>query len=687
MSSRKRARPIDSALFNPSRPAAALRRSLVSSAFSSSYSSKTCLSAHHSCVNALAISPNGRWLASGGDDLRVILWETSEGGDGSGIAGEPRGCYKGARSNIFSLDFSCDGSKLFSAGNDATILCFDLEASSSTFPTPLTDGVPPIDVWLDHDDSIMGLSCHPSNPHLFLSASSDRTLRFFDIRTQPGCVGILADSHSMDDVQYHPLMPDVFSYAGEDGHVGLMDSRTAFGGTRAGNAVAARVDSAAGIVSEVALMQFDAHLVRRTAGASSNKPLESARPTVSSATFSPDGSLLCGTLSGHLPTLYELSSPSPLATFSSLPTQYLPTSEEARGMVPEEFPRSYRNTCTTKHGSFGGGVGAAPGKGLYYAGGSDDFKAYVWEVPDVERLREQRKTVSNEALQNIGYRSSTQKGTFTLPSSISSPSAILTGNRSIVNTALFHPTLPLIYTSGVEKPIIRHAAASSASSLLSDSAPSSTSSPSSAADGRKTWRFAPRLPRSHLRHPGHSGPSDPALDPSLQPGETSFDREVRLRKEDLEVLEYFDGLVEMEGEEALWDEDGKVRFGGQGDSSDEDEDELGELSEGEMNDVFEGLTAEEMRDMLLGALGHGAEARVEGLSEDEMRDAWQIVLRMRLAERDERRMLREQGEAEGEGGTTRRMLRAIYAHEEEHGRSSDEEEAESRDADEENDAL
>ncbi|GAA5903266.1 hypothetical protein JCM6882_008122 [Rhodosporidiobolus microsporus] len=703
MTVRKRPLPTDFALSNPSRPSTALRRSLVSSAYSSGFTTKTALSAHHSCVNALAISPDGRWLASGGDDMRVLLWDANDGGvEGSGLAGEPRGCYKGARSNIFSVAFSCDGKKLFSAGNDATILCFDLEASSSTFPAPLTDGVPPIDVWLDHDDSIMGLSCHPSNPSLFLSASSDGTLRLFDTRTQPGCVGILADHHSMDDVAFHPLTPDVFAYGGEDGHVGLVDARTAFGGARASGA-AGRVNADASIVSEVAVMQFDAHLVRRPTSASAavgvDKPLDSARPTVSSLTFSPGGSLLCATLSGHLPTLYELSSPSPLATFSSPSTQYLPTSEEARGRVTDAFPRAYRNTCTTKHGSFGGGVGAAPGRGLYYAAGSDDFKAYVWEVPPVEALREQRRTVEKEELRGIGYRSSLSKTHFTLPASISTPSAVLTGNRSIVNTALFHPSLPLIFASGVEKPIIRHSASSSPTTSLlpphsTPTASSTATIPSAPATPPKTWHFHPRLPRSHLTHPGLSGPCDPALDPSLLPGETAAQRELRLRKEDVEVLEYFDGLVEMEGEEALWDEAGK-RFGAGGGNSDEEESEDDDgLSREELRTLVEGLPAEEMRHLLRRVLPRGAGATVGGMGEAELREVWDGI----LAEGGDQEGEEEEEEAvraEGEGGTTRRMLRAIYALEEELGTSSDDEgeeeeedgEEESSDAEDENDAL
>ena len=60
------------------------------------------LRAHHSCVNALALSNDGRWLASGGDDLRVLLHDVDALGDG------PKGASGGAQSNIFGIAFTCD---------------------------------------------------------------------------------------------------------------------------------------------------------------------------------------------------------------------------------------------------------------------------------------------------------------------------------------------------------------------------------------------------------------------------------------------------------------------------------------------------------------------------------------------------------------------------------------------------
>ncbi|BGP51862.1 hypothetical protein JCM10450v2_007822 [Rhodotorula kratochvilovae] len=665
MASRKRTLPADWALANPLRPPALRRHDLASSLFAAPLARQTALQAHHSCVNALALSKgDARWLASGGDDKRVLLWDTTAlDDDGSGLAPDPKGCYRGARSNIFSIVFSCDGSRIFSAGNDAAILSHDLETSSSTFPHSLDEGVPPLDVWLDHDDSVMGLSAHPSNPSLFLSASSDGALHAFDTRTSPGCTGTIVDMCGMNDVVHHPLTPELFIYSAEDGQMGLVDGRMGWGAAGAGG----EDGREARIAREVAVVQYDTTVARQDRfGAFTS--VQTARPNVSSSVISPSGTLVCATLSGYLPTLFELSSPTPLACFSS-PT---PAAEMASRPGPERFPRGYRNTTTTKHGSFGGGAGAEPGRGLYYAAGSDDFRTYVWEVPGVEALREGRREVAEKdlggrvAFPPASYRppppipipsSTTPANTpFTLPTSIAPAAQVLYAHRSVVNTALFHPSLPVLYTAGVEKLIIRHA-------------PSSSLSASSSSAAEQKWAFSPRAPAAHASHPGLSGPADAALDARVVGGESAAARERRLRAEDREVLEYFDGLVEGEGDEVLWEEEEGVGCGGGAsedeESGEEDEDEEDEAAAGA---GARGSTRRILR--MLGALAYdaprGAGRVIEDASEEDIAE-----LRETLLER-----VREEGMR---SGGAQNMLRRLYSRAwmDDGGGSSDEEEEDS----------
>ena len=69
------------------------------------------LKAHFGCVNALAFSHNGQFLASGGDDRRILVWNVGKTLSKS-AKNQPQKNYdilQGTHeSNIFCLDFSCN---------------------------------------------------------------------------------------------------------------------------------------------------------------------------------------------------------------------------------------------------------------------------------------------------------------------------------------------------------------------------------------------------------------------------------------------------------------------------------------------------------------------------------------------------------------------------------------------------
>lgn len=141
MAARKRFRSAHDpalALGDPLVPAAARRRLLAGSQFDvNHWTRQTAHRAHHSCVNALALSPgSARFLASAGDDHRVLLWDSASPDldPHTGLAPDPVASYTGAlvgpalsghhpviatdsttpQSNIFTIAFSADGRKLLS---------------------------------------------------------------------------------------------------------------------------------------------------------------------------------------------------------------------------------------------------------------------------------------------------------------------------------------------------------------------------------------------------------------------------------------------------------------------------------------------------------------------------------------------------------------------------------------------
>ncbi|KAI5118700.1 hypothetical protein M0805_003356 [Coniferiporia weirii] len=400
---------------------AALRlQSLFESGFP--YSKK--LSAHRSCVNAIVFSRGeGRWLAGAGDDLRVLLWDMHQEDVGS-----PSSEFAGHTSNIFCLDFSARNQFIYSGSTDERILKYDISTGT---------GAPPCQSFLTHNASVRGLSCHPENDDVFLSAGEDGLVALHDTRTQGSSTrlsGTLENPCELTDVRFHPLSDKLFFTTDIRGNVCLRDARMAFD-------AGGRVIPGAGVGT---VLKYVTSITRRSVS-------YVVQPEAASLAIDRDGKKFAVTFLNHLPTIYSTSDPYPLAVCSG---QNLPSGEP----VPE-CERTYRNACTIKHGNFGGpGLGDDP----YFTSGSDDFRGYVWKVPDLAELTERRRVVSTNDFMNsepsrtIGYASKMSDSDRYIPVNLSTPTVRLQGHKSIVNSSIIHPHLPLIATCGVERYVTMH---------------------------------------------------------------------------------------------------------------------------------------------------------------------------------------------------------------------------------------
>jgi WD40 repeat protein len=80
---------------------------------------------HKDDVNVLAFSPDGKTLATGGDDNRVFLWKANE----PTILGElSLDSTEGHRPGVLALAFSPDGQFLVAGGADGAVVLWDVEA-------------------------------------------------------------------------------------------------------------------------------------------------------------------------------------------------------------------------------------------------------------------------------------------------------------------------------------------------------------------------------------------------------------------------------------------------------------------------------------------------------------------------------------------------------------------------------
>ncbi|KAG8944056.1 hypothetical protein FRC04_002196 [Tulasnella sp. 424] len=122
--------------------------------------------------------------------------------------------------------------------------------------------------------------------------------------------------------------------------------------------------------------------------------------------------------------------------------------------LPDGQP-GYTTAVTMKHGSL-----RTYGGTTYYAAGSEDFRAYIWKIPQAGQLKEQRRPMTTEEW--LSGQSGEGKGVFAYTPNRTSTYTLafddspLAGHSSIINTALFHPTLPLLATSGIERFIRLH---------------------------------------------------------------------------------------------------------------------------------------------------------------------------------------------------------------------------------------
>ena len=80
---------------------------------------------HYGCVNAVEFSRlGGDFLASGGDDRRVLLWRVDEALWTQSI--QPRPMIAEHHSNIFCIAFDNHDQTLLSGGNDEQVIVHDV---------------------------------------------------------------------------------------------------------------------------------------------------------------------------------------------------------------------------------------------------------------------------------------------------------------------------------------------------------------------------------------------------------------------------------------------------------------------------------------------------------------------------------------------------------------------------------
>ena len=115
---------------------------------------------HVHSVNAVALSPDGRYALSGSRDFTLVLWELA--------SGKQIRQFKGHASLVKAVAFTPDGRHAVSGSYDKTIKIWDIETGKE------------VRTLTGHTDIVNAMVVSPDG-RLVVSASGDRTVRLWDV--------------------------------------------------------------------------------------------------------------------------------------------------------------------------------------------------------------------------------------------------------------------------------------------------------------------------------------------------------------------------------------------------------------------------------------------------------------------------------------------------------------------------
>ncbi|PNF37312.1 DDB1- and CUL4-associated factor 8 [Cryptotermes secundus] len=173
------------------------------------------LEAHHGCVNALHFNNSGTLLASGSDDLSIVVWDWA--------LGKFLVFYdSGHRSNVFQARFLplTGDTHIVSCGRDGQIRLAELSSMGVCHSTRRL---------AQHRGPAHKLAIQQETPHVFLSSGEDALVMSVDVReTKPEKLLYVKDGERkipLYSIHMNPLNNNEFCVSGRDNYIRIYDKR------------------------------------------------------------------------------------------------------------------------------------------------------------------------------------------------------------------------------------------------------------------------------------------------------------------------------------------------------------------------------------------------------------------------------------------------------------------------------